>query len=941
MPLTAGTRLGPYQVVGAIGAGGMGEVYQATDTRLNRTVAIKVLPPHFADNAEMKQRFDREARTIAGLNHPNICTLHDVGQEAGTAFLVMEYVEGETLADRISRGPLPATEALRVAQEIADALDQAHRQGIVHRDLKPANIMLARAGITRQGSSQTKILDFGLAKWAATGEAASVAAQPTRLDVTAQGTMLGTLQYMAPEQVEGKEADARTDIFAFGAVLYEMLTGKRAFEGKSQASLIGAIMKADPRPISHVQPLTPAALEHIVMRCLAKDPDERWQDAHGVLLALRWIARSIGQTTTVAEAPRKRWREIAVFAAGVVVLAAVSVPAFSYLRGDPDPEAMQYRHTVIGLSTDDVAVSPDGGTIVFNAKPDSSAGSSLFVRPTRSVTSVKLAGTDDGSQPFWSPNSRSIAFVAGGKLRRVDATGGAPKDLCPAPDFSGGSWSAAGGGTIVFGSAKGLQRVSAEGGNAEPATALETGETGHFWPNVLPDGRHVLYLAWSDDPAKRGVYLGALDSKERTRLISAETNAFYATSGARDAAAGYIFFHRQDTLFAQPFDAAKLAFSGDAAHVADGVRTGTAGRGVFDVSGNGVLLYFQSGTAGATGRAAAVLASWGWSTASAPGDVAVEDGFYGDMDLSPDGKFIAVTKQESLASSADIWVIDWQKNTSVRLTTDPGDDINPIWSPDGAKVAFTTWRKGNADVYVKNANNVGAETPLLETPENESVKDWSHDGRYIAYMCGRDTYEDICALPIDPDGKAGKPFPVVQGHFHKGEPKFSYDGKWLAYVDDHNESGKFEVYVRSFPGDELKQPISNAGGGQPRWRQDGQELYYRSADNRYVAVDMKLGTKIESSLPRTLFPAPNNGTTSTIIPTRHQWAVTADGKSFLIRIPTGRTRNGTRSSEVGPIVTASFAPTGSAGGRAGAPGTVTAGLTVVLNWPSALAKAVR
>jgi dipeptidyl aminopeptidase/acylaminoacyl peptidase len=454
----------------------------------------------------------------------------------------------------------------------------------------------------------------------------------------------------------------------------------------------------------------------------------------------------------------------------------------------------------------------------------------------------------------------------------------------------------------------------------------------------LPDGRHVLYLAWSDDAASRAIYVGALDSTERRKLITAESNARYAASGSRQAAAGYIFFHRQATLFAQPFDAAKLTFTGDAAHAADGVRTSGAGRGIFDVSQNGVLLYFQSATSGATGRGRLGTMSFGWMGRGAAREVAIEDGTYGDMDLSPDGKFVAVTQGESTSSSADVWVIDWEKNTSVRLTTDPGDDVDPVWAPDGLRVAFTTWRKGNADIYVKNANNVGPETPLLEGPENEEVKDWSHDGRVIAFMCGHDAFADICALPIDADGKPGKPFPVVQGHFHKGEPKFSYDGKWLAYVDDHNLSGTFQVYVMSFPGGEVKQQVSNAGGGQPRWRQDGKELYFR-LQGQFMAVDLKLGQQVEASAPRLLAVAPYN-TAVSADPTRHQWAITPDGQRMLVRIPPGRTRTGGRSSEVGPTLGATFTPAGAgAAARAGQPGQVSAGMTVVLQWPAILTRA--
>ena len=925
----------------------MGEVYKAIDTRLNRTVALKVLPPHFAGDPDMKQRFEREAQTIAGLNHPHICTLHDVGEQDGTHFLVMEYVEGETLEDRLARGPLPVDEALHVAAEVVSALDRAHRQGVVHRDLKPANIMLTRDGGPRSGATQpartglahTKLLDFGLAKWATSERMESLAAQPTRLDVTAQGTILGTLQYMAPEQVEAKEADARTDIFAFGAVLYEMLTGRKAFEGKSQASLIGAIMKAEPRPISHAQPLTPAVLEHIVARCLAKDPEERWQDAHSLKIKLEWIARNRGVATAAVEAPRRRGLDIAMTTALTVLLAAVSVPAYLYWRGPAGPEAVQFRHTVTGLSEGDFAVSPDGRTFAFVAKPDSSGAASLYTRPVGAVASVKLAGTDNATQPFWSPDSQFIGYVSGGKLKKVSASGGAPKNVCDAPDMAGGAWSATQGGTIVFGSPKGLFAVSAEGGQATPATELAQGETGHFWPSFLPDGRHVVYLAWSDDAAKRLLYAGTVDSKERTELVGAESNPVYAASeGSRQAAPGYLFFHRQATLFAQPFDAKNLRFTGEPFQIGGEVSASANGRGHFAVSQNGVLLYFQ-GTGGASiaGRGRTTASQFGWFDATARRSHALDAGPYGDLDLSPDGKLIAITKQDAGAATADIWVIDWEKAISHRVTSGPGDAIDPVWSPDGARIAFTSFRKGNADIYVKNASGVGEETPLLESSQNESVEDWSRDGKYIAFEFGKDSFQDIYALPLE-GGKPGKPFPVVQGQYQKNEPQFSKDGKWLAYTSDENEPGRFQVYVISFPAADLKQQISTDGGGQPRWSWDGKQVWYRTLDHRFMAVDLKLGTRIEPSVPRQLGSAPSTHSTAAD-PLRHMWSLTSDNRA-LLRVTPGAGVAGTGAGAA-PVLAPTFTPAGQTSAAASSRGTVTSGLTAILHWTSALQQAGR
>jgi eukaryotic-like serine/threonine-protein kinase len=941
MALAAGTSLGPYRIESAIGAGGMGEVYKATDTRLSRTVAIKVLPPRFADDPDMRGRFEREAQTIAGLNHPHICTLHDVGEQEGTRFLVMEYVEGETLADRLLRGPLPVDDALHVAGEIVDALDRAHRQGVVHRDLKPANIMLAGRSVTRSGQTvrgsgrqTTKLLDFGLAKWTTADDVAPLAAQPTRLDVTAQGTLIGTLQYMAPEQVEGREADTRTDIFAFGAVFYEMLTGKKAFEGKSQASLIGAIMKAEPRPISHAQPLTPAVLEQIVSRCLVKDPDERWQHAYTLKRKLQWVVRSRGATSAVVEPTRRRWLDVAVAATIVVLLGVVSVPAYLYWRGSADPEPVQFRHTISGLSESDFAISPDGQTLAFVAKPDSTGSSSLYTRPVKGLVAVKLAGTDGATQPFWSPDSQFIGYASGGKLRKVPAVGGAPKELCDAKDLAGAAWSASQGGTIVFGSSKGLLAVPAEGGRAAPVTELDKGETGHLWPTFLPDGRSFAFLVWSSDAATRALFTGTLDSKERSKLVAAESQAVYAASGSsRAAASGYLFFKQKATLFAQPFDAGSKRFTGDPIQVIGDVSGGADGRGHFAVSQNGALVYFQ-GVAGAAsaGRGRAVNAQWNWVTSTAGrSGTAVESGPYGDLDLSPDGKLIAITKQDVGAPAADIWVIDWQKSVSHRVTSDPGNAIDPVWSSDSARIAFTSYRKGNADIYVKNANGVGEETPLAETPMNESVEDWSRDGKYIAFMFGKDTFQDIYALPLE-GLKPGKPFPLVQGQYQKNEPQFSKDGKWLAYTSDENLAGRFEVYVISFPAGDLKQQISTEGGGQPRWTWDGKQIHYRTLNNQFMTVDLKLGSTIEHAIPRRLNITSTTQPTAGE-PTRHMWSIASDG-GILLRVPIGAGVTGGGAQAI--VLAPQIAPTGQGGPAGTTRSPVTSGLTAILNWTSLL-----
>ena len=936
MALAPGTRLGPYEVQSPIGAGGMGEVYKATDTRLNRTVAIKVLPTQWVRDPEMKQRFDREAQTIASLAHPNICTLHDIGSEHREGeqpidYLVMEYLEGQTLATRLGRGALPLDEALKVGIAIADALDCAHRAGIVHRDLKPANVMLTPTG--------PKLLDFGLAKTADAGRppsspsglspAPAAPTTPARRSVTAQGMIVGTLQYMAPEQIEGAEADARSDIFAFGAILHEMVTGARAFEGKNRALLIAAIATLELDPLSKTQPAAPPKLDHVAKRCLAKDPEERWQTAHDLTVQLRWIASggvSSAQPVTDAK-PDKR---LSLFvAAALVLLAGTAVPAMLYLQGSPAVEPTQFRIPVAGLSDADIALSPDGQTVALVARPNTQEASSLFIRPVGATTFRRLGGTEDASLPFWSPDSRTVAFLAGGRLKRVEASGGAPKDLGAAPGFSGGAWSASN--VILFGSAKGLFRLSAEGSPPEAVTTVEAPEAGHFWPSFLPDGQRFVYLAWSDDAANRAVFAGSLGSKEKTRLMAAESNAV--------SVPGYLVFHREATLFAQAFDGRRL--TGDPVHVADRLAfTSSSGRGHFDVSQNGVLLYAQSGGAagGPTGRAGVVTtAVIGWSDPTGKQlGLAAEQGTYGDFDLSPDGKFVAVTRQES-GPTADIWVIDWERAlVPSRLTLDAADDINPVWAPAGDRIAFTTYRKGNADVYVKNANGVGDETPLLDSPADEQIEDWSKDGKYLVYKLGQGAFEDLYVLPLTEKEK--KPIPVVTGSYRKDEAQFSYDGKWLAYTS--NESGTFEVYVISFPALDQKVRLSAlGGGGQPRWTKEGKTVYYRGPDGAAMAVDLKIGARIEPSPARRMFSS-HTATPSSRDPVRHQWSVTADGKRFLVRYA-NNSAAGFLGGRGGATPIPYNAPGALTIAAAGGQGFVSSGLTVVRNWPAAAGKGGR
>ena len=971
MALQTGSTLGPYEILELAGAGGMGEVYKARDTRLDRIVAIKVLPPHAASGlSDLKQRFEREAQTIGSLKHPNICVLHDVGNDAGHDYIVMEYLEGETLHDRLARGKarksgatgasasrpasssakasdpsasktaatetshaLKLDDALNIAIQIADALDQAHQRGVIHRDLKPANVMLLPASGSSSASGHVKLLDFGLAKLTRPADAIEDA-KTVHSDLTGPGVILGTVRYMAPEQIEGGAVDARTDIFAFGVVLYEMLTGRKAFDGKTQASLIAAIMNVEPTPLSALVPIAPAALERLVMRCLAKDPDDRWQTAHDLLLQLRWIAGRGAKSGSAAATSTRARREplaLAALAAGVLIIAGMAFPAYRYLQGPGQPDEFRFRVPAVGLSAADMAISPDGNTIAMVARPgQESAG--LYIRPVNAVTFRKLEGTDNAAQPFWSPDSSTIGFVAGGRLKKVAAAGTPPQEIGAVEgSFFGGTWGADG--TILYGTPAGIRRVSAEGGVTETITTLEKPEAGHYWPSLLPDGKHYLYLSWTSETDKRAIFAGTLGSSDRTRLLVADSNPQYAP--------GYLLFRRDATVLAQPFDAEQLTLSGGPAQIAGDVGFNlTNGRGYYSVSQSGTLIYFQGSSGAGTGRAGTEPGwQFGWHdrTGRLLADTG-DPGPYGELDVSPDEQLIAITRQEPGAPGSDIWVIDWKRRVNTKVTLDPSDDMNPVWAPDGKRVAFVTFRKGNADIYVKNANGIGPETPLVDTPADEFVEDWSKDGRYLAYRQTQGEFSDLYVLPFDAEGKPGKPFPIIQGPYQKDEPQFSYDGQWLAYVSD--ESGRFEVYITSFPALDQKLKVTDAGGGRPRWRRDSKEIYYVRLNSGVMAVDFMPGPKINAGIPHLLYTSNAPGGA---VPTTHRFDVSADGQRILQRTASSIAGGVTAVGGV-PTAPPNFVPVGQAPAAPtqAAPqisGPASNGLTVVRHWTAAFRRA--
>ena len=896
-----GARLGPYEIQSAIGAGGMGEIYRARDTRLDRTVAIKVLPAQFAADPQSRERFEREARAISQLNHPHICTLHDIGNQDGTDFLVMEYLEGETLADRLAKGALPLDQALQCAIQIADALDKAHRKGITHRDLKPGNIFLCSRGPTPARARHTadaggagrgryadesvnaKLLDFGLAKLraATTSAIEGVSAAPTVSSpfgaaqggpLTGQGTILGTLQYMAPEQLEGKDAEARTDIFAFGAVVYEMLTGKRAFEGKSQASLISAIMSADPPPIASLQPLAPALLDHVVKRCLAKDPDERWQSASDVKLQLVWVAES-GPVTAAAPVVHKSSRErIAWTVAGLALVVLVGAGTTLLTRRAPSAQEIEPSEFVIlppekasfGSDVESYAISPDGRRLVFVAS-GADGTSVLWVRPLDSLTARPLAGTDEARGPFWSPDGRYIGFFARGKLKTIDVAGGPAQTLADASSLStGGTWNREG--VIVFGPglSSPLFRVPAGGGTATPVTSLDQPRHADFHENpfFLPDGRHFLFLAvnlaQTDD---QGVYVGSLDSKDVKPLLRGNSTVAYSPPG-------YLLFMRESTLMAQPFDVARLSTTGDAVPVAERVAR-FLNIGGFAVSESGTLVYRP---------ATALQTQLVWvDRTGRPIGIAAPPAAYLDVALAPDDKRV-VFSRFGPTGGMDVWLMDLQRRITSRFTFQPPVNNVPVWSPDGRTVAFASARNGGLDIYQRPSNASGPDEPLLKlnAPPIVFPSDWSSDGRFLAYYRGDPkTQLDIWVLPLVEERK---PFPFLHAEFNESQAQFSPDGRWMAYQSD--ESGSPQIYVQSFPTLTGKWQISASGGSQPRWRRDGKELFYLAPDRKLMAVMVKPGAIFEAEGPRALFE-----TALPVAELRQTYAVSADGQRFLMNAP--------------------------------------------------------
>jgi eukaryotic-like serine/threonine-protein kinase len=803
MTLTAGSRLGPYEVVSLLGAGGMGEVYRARDTRLERDVAVKVLLPGRDTSEEMRQRFEREAKAISQLSHPHICALYDVGTHEGTQYLVMEFLEGETLASRIEKGPMPFDRLLAGGIQIAEALDRAHRQGIVHRDLKPGNVMLTKSGV--------KLLDFGLARTLAPqGGPTSLTSLPTMAQpapLTQKGTVLGTFQYMSPEQLEGAEADARSDIFAFGAVLYEMATGRKAFEGKSQASVIGSILKDEPPAVSSLAPMTPPALDRVVAACLAKDPGDRIQTAHDVGLQLRWIAEGGSQAGVPAPAvARRRGRESLAWglaAAGFLATALLSLALFFAPREParivrsslPAPEGTTFW---LEPNTPGPAViSPDGRRVAF-AAADSEGGVLLYVRSLDSAQARALPGTEGAQYPFWSPDSRSIAFFTPGKLRTIELSGGSPQTLCDAVEGKGGAWSPSG--VIVFapGPTQALLRVPARGGEPAPVTTLDAarGDDSHRHPRMLPGGRRFLYLARRQRAGSEGnlVVVGSLDGDPEKVLVRSPAAAVFAS--------GQLLYLRDTTLMARPFDPDRLELAGEAAPVAEGVLMPALGTAVavFSASEDGVLLYQA-----ARGH---LFPSLRWFGRDGTPDGSLgEPADYGDVALSPDDRQAAVSIRDPATGTHDLWILDVAHGVRSRFTFDAADERMPVWSPDGASLVFSSNRRGRYDLYRKALHGSAEEETVVESDLHKRAASFVDAGRGLLYAESGAEKGIVFRTVVFEAGR--KPEVWRSADFLDIPSALSRDGRWLPFSSE--ESGRWEVYVTSFPGGGRKWQVSSKG----------------------------------------------------------------------------------------------------------------------------------
>jgi serine/threonine protein kinase len=859
MRLSPGAKLGPYEITAPVGDGGMGEVYRARDTRLDRTVALKILAGALA-SVDDRATLEREARAVAALNHPHICTLHDVSGDSDTPFLVMEYVDGETLAARLARGRLTVRETIRCGIQIGEALDHAHRHGVVHRDLKPANIMLTKAGV--------KVLDFGLATFRTAAPVDVPMDRTPRSDtrLVSERGLLGTVYYMAPERLEGREADVASDLFAFGAVMYEMATGRRPFESSSPAGVIADILHTDPPPASSMAPEVPPALDWVIQKALAKTPETRWQAAGDIVEILRWMARAPA-TSVSAPPPRRSWVPVALAAAALVGAAALS--SSRWLRTSPPAPTMMFSihppatggftPTTSSVQSPQFALSPDGRRIVFVASLRGEP-SQLWVRDLDALDPQPIGGTQGAEYPFWSPDSESVGFFAAGSLKRIDLAGGPVRVLAPAIHGRGGAWNR--NGIILFAPStqEGLFAVAAAGGTASPITSVDaaSGESSHRWPQFLPDDRRFLFFVQNTSPQGHGIHIGDLDKSPPRRLRAAPASAVFA-------APGHLLFVMDGALLAAPFDWRAGRLDGEPSQLISPVAASSSFYGAFSTSDTGLLLY-------ASGEATAELAWIGRD--GRPAAAALPPGQYTDFRLSPDDHQLAIAEVDPQTHRPDIRVLDLTRGAKLRITSDAATDASPIWSPDGQRVVFRSNRYGLHDLFERMANGTTESALLFRTAYAKYPTDWSPDGRSIVYH----TYDsttggDIWTMKVD----GAKASPLLNGPFDEMQGQISPNGTWIAYTS--TESGQAEVYVRSLADSKQRWQVSAGGGYDPRWRGDAGELFYISAASEVNAVEFAGG---EPSAPKRLFPvriaAPG-------LPYLSNYDVTNDGQRFLIRVP--------------------------------------------------------
>jgi eukaryotic-like serine/threonine-protein kinase len=874
MPLNTNTRLDHYEIIAPLGAGGMGEVYRARDTRLDREVAIKVLPADYAQDADRLKRFEQEARATSALNHPNILTVHDFGLHESSPYLVAELLAGEELRAQLNAGALTPKKAIDYAQQVAAGLAAAHERGVIHRDLKPENLFVTNDG-------RVKILDFGLAKLKPQKLAGGVDSEaPTMKPLTNPVVIMGTVGYMSPEQVRGQEADHRSDIFSFGIILHEMLSGQRTFTGDSLVELMNAILKDEPAELSETNAKISPQLERLVRRCLEKKPERRFQTASDLGFALESLTTQSGArmetaaalpavTEPVRQAPWFGNVRLAWGVAALLLLAALLF-AVPYFRRAPAESRANYTYlpwpASVSGENGSPAFSPDGRRIAFTAVTE--GANHIWLYSLDAPEPVRVPGTEGARFPFWSPDSRHLGFFSGGKLKRIEAAGGTPEILCDAPDGYGGTWNSAG--VILFAPAQnsvGLHQVLDRGGVPTPVTSLDGArlETHHNFPRFLPDGRHFVFFARSAQLENIGIKLGSLDQPQTSFLLRSDTNAEYST-------AGYLIFMRGEKILAQRFDAEARSLRGDPVTLAEqGNRILSALYSPLSVCEDKWLIYQSGGNPNTqlvwfdrSGRQLSLVGT---------------PGYYRSLNLSPNGAQVILERYEPQKVGGDIWSFDLARETYDRLTSDSSHNIIPLWSPDGKQISFVSNREGFFAIWQKGVNGNDDKEEFVFKEEARSIyqTDWSNDGKYLVYRkFGEKTASDLWLLPLSGDRQ---PKPYLATQFNEDWGKVSPDGRWLAYQS--NESGRYEIYVQAFPEPGRKVIVSKGGGTLPRWRRDGRELYYVAPDDKLMAVPVEMGANFGTGTPVPLFEVGSYGRRNN----RYVYDVSADGQKILLLRP--------------------------------------------------------